>query len=308
MAAGVEYQRVYYHTGVGTGLSKRDKFLGGATGRRLDHNVRSAYKFLSQHYSEGIEIYIFGFSRGAFTARSLAGYIGASGLLRPDVCTPENEARAWKFYRTSPDDRFPSERDQLARLAFPNVRIRLLGVFDTVGALGIPLRAFFNWNQRRFQFHDVTLGTNIDFALHALAIDELRGPFGASLWQYPNHRYFIDAEQVWFPGVHANIGGGYENTGLSDLPLESMLSRIEAKNIGLRMVRDWRARLSPDHLAVLYDSRTSLYEWSKISPSVRVINQCRLRLAGPARLSALSEHAIPLGEMVHWSALEHASS
>src|SRR5262249_24760365 len=169
------------------------------------------------NYEPGVEIYIFGFSRGAFTARSLAGYISASGLLKPEHCSEENEDRSWRFYSTSPDDRYPEEHRALAMLCHDRqaVRIRLLGVFDTVGALGVPLGIFRNWNQKRYQFHNVTLGTNVDFAFHALAIDEKRGPFQASLWQYPNHRHFKHIEQVWFPGVHSNIGGSYEDRGIS---------------------------------------------------------------------------------------------
>jgi hypothetical protein len=300
---GIEYQRVYYHNGVGTGLSTRDKIIGGATGAGLGHNVRSAYRFLSQQYQEGIEIYVFGFSRGAFTARSIAGYIGASGLLEPEHCSAENEMRAWNFYRTPPDDRQPQDHEALAKLSYPDVKIRLLGVFDTVGALGVPLELFGNWNRRRFQFHDVALGTNVEYALHALAIDEKRGPFQASLWQYPNHKNFEDVEQVWFPGVHSNIGGGYENTGLSDVALHWMLSRIETKKIGLQMVANWKNTTAGNPSGTLHESRTAAYAWSTFSPMIRVINQRHLRLAGPARTCGLPRHAIPLGEMVHWSAL-----
>src|SRR5262249_28175190 len=157
------------------------------------------------------------FSRGAFTARSLVGYLSASCLLKPEHCTPENEERAWQYYRCRPDDRPPSEYEALRKLSFnpKAVRIKVLGVFDTVGALGVPVEWFRSWNRKKFQFHDVTLGTSVDYVFHALAIDEKRGPFQASLWQYPNHRYFMRAEQVWFPGVHANIGGSYEDEGLS---------------------------------------------------------------------------------------------
>jgi hypothetical protein len=114
-------------------------------------------------------------------------------------------------------------------------------------------------------------------------------------------------EQVWFPGVHSNIGGGYENTGLSDVALHWMLSRIETKKIGLQLVTDWKNAVAVDPtanpLAKLYESRTAAYAWSRFSPMIRVINQRRLRLAGPARTCGLPRHAIPLGEMVHWSAL-----
>ena len=187
---------------------------------------------------------------------------------------------------------------------FPNVRIKLLGVFDTVGALGVPVGLFTNWNQKKYAFHDVALGSNIDHALHALAIDEKRGPFAPSLWQYPNHKNFESVEQVWFPGVHANVGGGYPSTGLSDVALEWMLSRIEAKGLGLKLVDNWRVSLRKDPFGTLYESRSAAYFVSNTSPMVRVINQCRLRLAGPARTSALPPHAMPLGEMLHVSALD----
>src|SRR6266540_5618021 len=296
-------QRVYYDSGVGTGLTKRDKFIGGGTGAGLEENVRQAYRFLSDHYEPGVEIYIFGFSRGALTARSLAGFIGAGGLLTPERCTRENEDRAWTFYRTPPGGRVPFERRELNKLSFPDVRIKCLGVFDTVGSRGMPTELFRTMNRRKYGFHDVTLGSNVDHALHALAIDEKRGPFGASVWQYPNHKDNLSVEQVWFPGVHKNIGGGYPDRGISDLCLEWMLSRIEAKNLGLRLLPEWRLSLAPDPLGMIYESRTVAYTWSRISPKIRVINQSPVRYAGRHRLSCLAPHAVPIGEMLHWSAL-----
>src|SRR5258708_25698459 len=302
---GTEYQRVYYHNGVGTGLSRTSNLVDGATGRGLGRNVRSVYKFLSQHYSDGLEIYIFGFSRGAFTARSLVAYIGASGLLKPDHCSPENEERAWQYYRCNPDQRFPSQYDAMKRLCFDpgQVRIRVLGVFATVGALGVAVEWFRSWNRKTFQFHDVALGTNVDYAFHALAIDEKRGPFQVALWQYPNHRYFKEVEQVWFPGVHANIGGGYECAGLSSRTLFWMLSRIESKKLGLKFIDGWKRRLQFDIPDTLYDSRTLVYSWSRVRPMVRVVNQRPLHPGWLQRLSRLPPHAIPLGEMLDYSAL-----
>jgi uncharacterized protein (DUF2235 family) len=303
----IEYQRVYYHTGVGTGLSKTSNVFDGATGRGLGENVRTVYKFLSQHFRDGLEIYVFGFSRGAFTARSLVAYVGASGLLRPENCTPDNEERAWQYYACAPEKRYPSQYDALKRLSFDpaKVRIRMLGVFDTVGALGVPVEWFRSWNRRRYQFHDVALGTNVDYAFHAVAIDEKRGPFQATLWQYPNHRYFQRAEQVWFPGAHADIGGGYAQTGLSTRTLYWMLSRIEKNKLGLKLVDGWRQRVGRglDVTDVLHESRTGVYAWSKLRPMVRVINQARLHLGRMPRFCALPPHAIPLGEMLDYSAL-----
>jgi hypothetical protein len=300
---GAEEQRIHYHTGVGTGLSTRDKLIGGSTGSGLGHNVRSAYKYVSQHYEDGMEIYLFGFSRGAFTARSLAAYIGASGLLKADCCSRENEERAWRYYRTPPDDRFPSEYDALKKLSHQNVRIRLLGVFDTVGALGVPLGLFGSWNRRRFQFHDVTLGSNIDYAFHALAIDEKRGPFKPSLWQLPNHQDFKYVEQVWFPGVHSNIGGSYADRGLSDRALFWMMSRIERHKVGLTFFADWKDAMKPDLDGKLYDSRTAAYLWSRYRPMIRAINQRPPRQPGGGRIASLPRYAIPIGEAVDYTAL-----
>jgi uncharacterized protein (DUF2235 family) len=303
----VEYQRVYYHTGVGTGLSKASNVLDGATGRGLDRNVRSVYKFLSQRYREGMEIYVFGFSRGSFTARSLVGYIGASGLLRPEHCTPENEEAAWQYYRCDPDFRFPSQHEALRKLSFDadKVRIRVLGLFDTVGALGVPVEWFRSWNRKKHQFHDVSLSTIVDYAFHAVAIDEKRGPFQASLWQYPNHRNFQHAEQVWFPGVHGDIGGGYAEVGLSSRTLFWMLSRIEKHGLGLKFIDSWKQRVRRkfDITDTLHESRTALYSWSKLRPMIRVINQRRLELGRLPRLCRLPPHAIPLGEMLDYSVL-----
>jgi hypothetical protein len=299
---GPGYQRVYYHTGVGTGLNWGTNVLDGATGRGLGANVRSIYKFLSQNYTNGLEIYVFGFSRGAFTARSVVAYIAASGLLKPEHCSPENETQAWAYYRCSPDRRYPNEYEALRKLSFDpdQVRVRVLGVFDTVGALGVPVELFRSWNRERFRFHDVTLGTNVDYAFHALAIDEKRGPFQASLWQYPNHHNYKRVEQVWFPGAHANVGGGYEHEGLSRRALYWMMSRIERNQIGLKFIDGWQNRVESllDIMDTLDDSRDLLYSWSKIRPMVRVINQRRLNLGRLPRLSALPPHAIPLGEML----------
>src|SRR5262249_26887412 len=151
-------QRVYYEPGVGTEGTKSKRLFQGATGAGLEDNVRGAYRFLSSIYRPDLDVYIFGFSRGAFTARSLAGFIGASGLLKPEHCTEENERRAWAYYRTPPKFRFPSDRCALDQISFHSVRIKVLGVFDTVGSRGIPVSGILNWyNEKHYGFHDVTL-------------------------------------------------------------------------------------------------------------------------------------------------------
>jgi hypothetical protein len=162
---------------------------------------------------------------------------------------------------------------------------------------------FSRWNQKRFQFHDVTLGSNVDYGLHALAIDEKRGPFRPSLWQLPNHQHFKFVEQVWFPGVHSNIGGSYADRGLSDRTLFWMISRIEKHKIGLTFLSDWKDAVSSSAWGKLYESRTAAYLYSRYRPMIRVINQRPPRHANGARLASLPRYAIPIGEALDYTAL-----
>jgi len=219
-------QVTFYDKGVGTG-GPIDRFLGGATGRGVGENVRDGYRFLANNYVPGDEVYIFGFSRGAFTGRSLAGFIGACGLL--DKHSMGELMRTWEFYRTPPHKRSPTEQAEIQGLGQGEIRIKCVGVWDTVGALGMPVESLKWMNRGKYAFHDTTLGANIDCALHAMAIDEKRGPFAPTLWQGPEggHRDRDQiVEQVWFSGVHSNVGGSYEDAGLSDLALDWMIKRV----------------------------------------------------------------------------------
>ena len=185
---GFEYV-VYYGRGVGTGAGF-DRIKGGVLGFGLDEDIRRAYKFLSLWFRPGDEIFVFGFSRGAFTARSLCGYVHAVGLLRCENCNEDNEQRAWKFYRTPPADRLSAEWEHFRKVD-PNsgttrvhdaaaMRIRALSVFDTVGALGIPGNLFWRANRAKYAFHDTDVNSTVDIRLHAMAIDEPRPEFVAA--------------------------------------------------------------------------------------------------------------------------------
>lgn len=216
-------QIVYYHSGVGTGGDLFDKFGGGALGLGLSRNVRDAYAFLANNYCDGDEISLFGFSRGAYTARSVGGLIGWAGLLHKGDM--DDFTLLWEGYRRRHQ---PGQRD--VRLDFPDrhdiVPIKCIGVWDTVGALGIPGHLD-DPVARFFQFHNTDLGVRVENAFHALAIDEHREDFIPTLWtkdpQAPNTQ---KVEQVWFAGAHANIGGGYEEHGLSDISLAWMADRV----------------------------------------------------------------------------------
>lgn len=224
-------QIVHYDEGVGTG-EKIDKLVGGAFGIGLDNHVKNGYRFLSQNYEPGDEIYIFGFSRGAFTARSLGGFIGACrGVLKRDEA--RKTEMAWKFYRTPPAERNQQEFHNDIQPFVQSVRIRVMGVFDTVGALGIPTDLANLYNRNKYSFHDTTLSSIIDCAFQALAIDEKRASFQPTLWEKPNGGNSGQlVEQVWFAGVHSDVGGGYENSEAADLPLRWMLARV-LSNTGL---------------------------------------------------------------------------
>ena len=266
----------------------------------------AAYRFLSQFYRPGDNIYVFGFSRGAFTARSLCGFLSASGLLTEDACNAANLEFAWDYYRTPPKARFPADRARLRRITYaPEPRISFLGVFDTVGALGIPKGFMSRLSRRAIQFHDADVSSVVDYCCHALAIDEQRLEFEAAVWTEPRHRKYRAVEQAWFPGSHANVGGGCDDSGLSDLALDWMLKRVARHCPELRLSppETWPRQLSPSYRGQLYDARSWMFWRSRWRPLIRLINRCELERAWRCRLPEIRPHSRPIGEMVHWSAL-----
>jgi uncharacterized protein (DUF2235 family) len=221
-------QRIYYGTGVGT--KRGERIGGGAFGLGLSRNVRDAYRFLVQNYAPGDEIYFFGFSRGAFTARSTAGFVRNCGILRREHADRVDEA--FRLYRSRKGHHPRSVESTLFRRSYSReTNIRFIGVWDTVGALGIPLGKLSLFN-RRCQFHDTDLSTSVDAAFQALSLDEKRRAFQPTLWKQqahaPEHQQL---EQVWFAGVHTDVGGGYKNHELGDIALLWMVDR--ARKCGL---------------------------------------------------------------------------
>jgi len=233
-------QILFYQEGLGTG-DEIDKLGGGAFGWGIDKNIQNAYRFLCLNYTEGDQIYLFGFSRGAYTARSLAGLIYCSGLLsRKNIRkTPE----AYQLYRDrniKPED---SEAFAFRQLYGKEpyrqkVPITLLGCWDTVGSLGIPDRIPFlpinNWLNEKYRFYDTTLNQCIQNALHAVAIDEQRKVFNVTPMKKSENNPNQVLRQVWFPGAHGCVGGGTEETqGLSDGALQWMMEQITDLRLGL---------------------------------------------------------------------------
>lgn len=221
-------QLVYYAEGVGTHWSVSDRWLGGGFGVGLLRNVVEAYQWIVYNYAEGDSLYLFGFSRGAYTARSLAGLIELVGLLPKSEAFFIPEAQQLYVDRASEAQAAEFRAKHRSRTA----RIRFLGVWDTVGALGVPVPLFNALSRKRYEFHDVQLGGLVDHARHALAIDEVRGPFRPSLWAKTSHPGQT-VEQRWFAGVHTNIGGGYDNDGLANVPLHWMKREAAAQGLEL---------------------------------------------------------------------------
>lgn len=229
-AAGLVQERCYI-AGVGTGPF--DRIRGGLFGQGLEKVIRDAYRHIAQHHgSDDDRIYLIGYSRGAFTARSLAGMIAKCGLLDPDDLSSEKtferyrdanapglrEMQTGETPARTDEDRLVLERSRL-------VRIRFIGVFDTVGSLGIPAGLGRFLTRRKYEFHDTNLSGLVDVACHAVAIDEHRRQFEPTLWTdvpkpIPGHR--TEVEQRWFVGDHGNIGGG----GTSDPARKNPLSLL----------------------------------------------------------------------------------
>jgi len=275
VAAGKD-QRVYYHSGVGT--SRWEHLSGGAFGVGLSQNVLDAYRFLVETYEPGDELFLFGFSRGAFTVRSLAGLVRSSGIVRR--AHTGRILEAWHLYRDRLEKPSGTASTLFRRSYAQETKIRFIGVWDTVGALGIPVPASRSLDavvercNHHWAFHDTELSSWVRAAFHALAIDEQRSSFRPTLWhQRPGAgRQGQELKQVWFAGVHCDVGGSYRETGLSDITLLWMVD--QARKYGL--VFDPQAlsaagpsvmkaddsiefRVQPDVLGEVHRSRKGLF-------------------------------------------------
>ena len=276
-AAGAR-QCVYYHPGVGT--SRWDHIRGGAFGAGLSANVLDAYQFLIDNYEDGDELWFFGFSRGAYTARSVAGLVRNCGILRQQNLNRMSQAYA--LYRSRAESPRGTASTLFRHAYSYEPRVRFIGVWDTVGALGIPvpttraLQKVVSSFNRRWAFHDTALSTHVDGAFHALAIDEKRKAFEPTLWtQQPGAGSQV-LEQVWFSGVHSDVGGGYAESGLSDIALLWMMAK--ARDFGLDVTEpptgaghgtdvspgeSAEIEVAANAMAPLHESRKSFYRLVK---------------------------------------------
>ncbi|MEZ5956896.1 MAG: DUF2235 domain-containing protein [Hyphomonadaceae bacterium] len=235
-------QIVYYSPGVGASLNGLSIWQG-MTGADLDENLSDAWLFINLNYEPGDQIYLFGFSRGAYTVRSLAGLLRKCGVLRREHVDKLRDALNLYRNRDLTADSEETERFRMAHaIAWPrlaraftsppvDLSIRYLGVWDTVGSLGIPrvLPVSIGLNAQ-YEFHDTALSRCVEQARHAVAIDERRAPFAPTLWSNidafnaPGTRPRVS--QQWFPGDHGGVGGGGAR-GLSNCALMWVLEGAE---------------------------------------------------------------------------------
>jgi len=310
-------QMVYYNAGVGSG-GPLDRFLGGVFGVGLRNNVKRGLAFLSLNWDPdgNDEIYIFGFSRGAYSARALAGVIGSIGGI-PKQEHFDRLEEIWNHYRTPPGQPKQdiskyihgggSTGGQSAATGLP--LIKFLGVWDTVGSYGIPAglglgalaRKVTSWTRG---FHDNTIGPHIENGLHAMAIDERRRAFPPTAWVVrKGEAVKPHVEQVWFAGSHSNIGGGYRRSGLADLALIWMLARV-SELTGLDIDDNYVANhFWPCAACSLYNSDRG-WVFSELRPFRRPV------LAGAFIDEVLHQGKKEKREMervnekVHWSVIE----
>jgi hypothetical protein len=268
--SGCPSQLKFYDAGVGTSFSSRVR--GGVLGWGLDENILEGYCWLINEYfgyiepprmqgdeafDAGPDILIFGFSRGAYTARSLAGLINRCGVPKVTYFAGDEAQRgrahpgadivkqAWQLYRKAyppgvSSRAQPECADFRAQYCW-NVKIKFVGVWDTVGALGVPMFSKAVFARAKYGFHDTSLGRVIEQAYHAVAIDETREDYKVALWDSKAEDQKV--EQRWFPGAHANVGGGYQDDLLPDPPLKWIAECATDPSVGLEFTDAFKMKL-----------------------------------------------------------------
>ncbi len=320
-------QIVYYDEGVGT--ASDDKLRGGAFGAGLQRIIHNAYRFLIFNYQPGDEIFVFGFSRGAFTARSFVGYLRCAGILNVfDARQIENAWTLYQRYADTIDDDPPevlrfraqycpslclnqAEIDWRARnmpgfdpVAATTLRVRYVGVWDTVGALGWRAVAatFDRRTDQQYRQYNTNLSDTVEAARHAVAIDERTVQFMPTLWNNVaglNAARGVDPadhnapyQQRWFPGIHGSVGGGGEIRGLSNGTLQWVIEG--AVKQGLKITLDGRSGVRE----IRYDERAPLANAPPATGTVaRVMGWLKDKLmsaprSGPVSVSDVSSVAL----------------
>ena len=252
-------QQVFYDWGVG---SYYDSVIGGATGRGLNKNIMDDYRYIVQNFDPGDELFLFGFSRGAYTIRCLCGLINNCGIIkRQDASLIQ---KAFNHYKRNGAAYAPEGEQSIKfreKHSYESREIKFVGVWDTVGAMGIPI-SFLGLFDDKDEFYDTKIGKNIRIARHAMAIDEHREDFVPTIWK---HRQNMDLKQVWFAGAHADIGGSYKSDKNGAVLADNALGWIinEARDSGLTIEKHLKPMVSKSPMAKIHNSRRSFYRVKK---------------------------------------------
>jgi uncharacterized protein (DUF2235 family) len=266
----------FYSDGPGYG-----HLLASAVGTGVNVRVQRGYDWCAENYEDGDQIFLFGFSRGAFAVRSVAGMIRAVGLLRKDKLSMEDAAfSAYQNAKTNP----AAAAAFKAANSRSDVKVHCIGVWDTVGSVHVPLALTLDAIPLA-PFHDVTLGPDIENAFHAVSIDEERWDFQPTYFNAYLAQPGQTVEEVFFPGVHSDIGGGYaDDPSLSRITLAWIANR--AKDHGLLIADESVLKYNDDDCyGTLHNSFTALYDLR--SRFFRPIDfNARLHKAAQQRLAA----------------------
>jgi uncharacterized protein (DUF2235 family) len=229
-------------------------------GRGINRQIRRAYGWLASHYREGDRIFLFGFSRGAYAVRSLAGVIDRVGLLQREHATERGVVMTYRHYQSNPDS--PAARAFAQRFCHAEAPIQMVGVWDTVKALGWQLPLLWMLTHKDHAFHNHHLGSSIRHGFQALAMHETRSVFAPVLWDCPPG-WEGNVQQMWFRGAHGDIGGMIGNDAaarpLANIPLVWMLERAET--VGLDLPDGWRARYPCDPSAPMVGTMRGWGMW-----------------------------------------------
>ncbi len=267
-------QIAFYDNGVGTQRNKYVKGLSGALGFGLGRNVKDLYEYLARHYEPGDKIYLFGFSRGAATIRAFNGFLHWCGLVNgKDTSYLELRAavdQAMRAYRNRKDhSKLQRELNKIGLERHQELpKVTAICVWDTVVALGLPIRvvppigwlfSLINWIFDKtvfpYKFYDYQLSPNVEKAYHALAIDDERKSFRPMLWKESDEiRSGTHVEQVWFSGMHSNVGGGYERAGLANIALDWIMDKLKDELQFKDGVHE-EIKANADSTGRMYDSR-----------------------------------------------------
>jgi len=257
MVEDSEKQIAFYDLGLETAWARKISNFVFGTG--MAYNTLECYQFILENYEAGDQVFLFGFGRGAATARSLSSFIDLFGIL-PKYTRPDLIKRAYKIYGIPDDAKRARKAAEFLRLNYTMYcRIKFLGVWETVSALGIPIKLIDVFVGRvpsfRYRFHDLRLSNVVEHGRQALAIDDERLTFHPVFWDTELHEGQT-VKQVWFCGMHTDVGGRYFEQDLSDIPLIWMLT--EAKEYGLLINPRNKVTISPDPNGPMHDSRAGM--------------------------------------------------